>query len=114
LKSKNNKIINNEIEKIYNKCFCHENKQIQKENKILRDKIEMIDKKYDILINENKNLKMLIETKTKNFKTINSKLDSFKKQISAMKNGDKVKTITSNQNNKKSDIDDLMRMGIYY
>ena len=73
----------------------------------------MLDKKYDILINENKNLKVLIETKTKNFKTINSKLDSFKRQISAMKNVDKTKTITFNQSNKKSDIDDLMRMGKY-
>jgi hypothetical protein len=74
----------------------------------------MLDKKYDILIKENKNLKVLIETKTKNFKTINSKLDSFKRQISAMKNDDKNKTITFNQANKKSDMDDLMRMGIYY
>jgi hypothetical protein len=96
LKNKNSQSINKEIEKVYNKTI---NPLIKfKENRKLRNKVDILDRKFDIFIRENKSLKQLIDMRTQNLNNVNKTLKSFKNQILQVKH--------------KKTLNDMMRLGI--
>ncbi len=96
MKNKNSQSINKEIEKVYNKTI---NPLIKfKENRKLRNKVDILDRKFDIFIRENKSLKQLIDMRTQNLNNVNKTLKSFKNQILQVKH--------------KKTLNDMMRLGI--
>ena len=117
LKNKNNKVINSEIDKIYTKTFGDNPVVLTKENKTLCDKVEQLDKKYEILMRENKNLKILLEDRTKKFKTISTQLDTFKRQLDAMRDSqrkDNNMSVSYNRKPKRKKTEELLKMGKLY
>jgi hypothetical protein len=64
---------------------------------------------------ENKNLKVLLEDRTKKFKTINTQLDTFKRQLDAMRDSqrkDNNVSVSFNKRVKRKKTDELLKMGI--
>jgi hypothetical protein len=68
------------------------------ENKVLLDKIENIDRKFNLIIKENKELKDLIRDKTNYISKINYEISNFNKEIKDLKNIT-TKFIKFNKNN---------------
>jgi hypothetical protein len=63
---------------------------------------------------ENKNLKILLEDRTKKFKTINTQLDTFKRQLDAMRDSqrkDNNVSVSFNKKPKRKKTDELLKMG---
>jgi hypothetical protein len=115
LKNKNNKTINHEIDRIYTKTFSDNPIIVKNENKTLCDKVEQLDKKYEILIRENKNLKILLEDRTKKFKNISSQLDTFKRQLDAMRDSqrkDNNVSVSYNKKVRRKNTEELLKMGM--
>jgi hypothetical protein len=105
---KNNKSLNNEINRICESIVKTDNTNIiEKENKMLKDKLESIDKKFDIIIKENNNIKSLIEIKTRNFSKIQTELETFKKNFNEFNN----KKQKNNPIKSKKKMSELLRMG---
>jgi hypothetical protein len=74
-----------------------------------------LDRKYEIIIKENKNLKQLLEDRTKKFKTISTQLDTFKRQIDEMKESQRRNnnvSVSFNRKAKRKHTDELLKMGI--
>lgn len=86
LRKTNNKDILIELDNII-KDYNGEgnNLQLEKENRLLKNRIEEIDKKFEILIKENKELKRLIKTKTVVIDRLNLEMLSFKKELNSIK-----------------------------
>lgn len=85
-----------------NKSKVQNNHQInnppsyEKENKLLKSKIEEIDKKFEVILKENRELKQLIKNKTEQFLRLHNDMDIFKKEIKNIKSGkDKKMHLTS-------------------
>lgn len=114
LKNRNNVALKSEIDKIYNNTFGDAPVLVTKENKSLCDKVEQLDKKYEIMMRENKNLKQLLEDRTKKFKTITTQLDTFKRQLDAIKDSqrkDNNVSVSFNRKAKRKKTEELLKMG---
>jgi predicted nuclease with TOPRIM domain len=133
LAKKNNKFVNLEIENIYKEAGIAEeaktscdninsnNANSLKAENMLKHKFEDINKKFDFLIKENKELKKLIEFKTKGISKINTSMNLFRKEIANLKTAKPIfkkktpiKNTTFNKSNKfkkEKDIDELLRLG---
>ncbi len=87
LKAKNNKSLNNELNRICESIVKTDyTNMLKNENKMMKDKLESIDKKFDIIIKENNNIKSLIEVKTKHFSKMQTALNSIKNDMNKLKN----------------------------
>jgi hypothetical protein len=101
LKNKSNPIVNNKIEYICKSYFNSSNSKnninlkgkelnqnhIEEKEKItLQNKIKDIDKKYDSILKENKELKQLIHNKTNDFMKLYKDISTFKTELKHIKN----------------------------
>jgi hypothetical protein len=120
LTSSNNTYPNNEMELLdFNNYFEQtnnkdnvsqikiENAQLKQENIELKTKLDLIDKKFDIIIQENENLKKFIEKKSDNFEVMQNNLVRFEKILNELKdnnNSSKEKSLNVNQNRSEKDL----------
>jgi hypothetical protein len=59
--------------------------KVEKENKILKGRIEEIDKKFEVILRENKELKSMIKNKTEEFNRLHLEMNGFKKELKNIK-----------------------------
>jgi hypothetical protein len=85
LARKNNRFVNLEIENICREVSDKESNKTESNGGLLIQKVEDIEKKFDFLIKENKELKNLIQTKTKNICKIHTSMNLFRKEIANLK-----------------------------
>lgn len=77
-----------------------ENSVLKFENKKLSNKIEIIDKKFDKLLNENREMKKEIQDKSLKFDELQSALNSISKELVNVKNKAASQNSTQTSNNK--------------
>jgi hypothetical protein len=120
LAKKNNRFVNMELENL-----CKEFTGVsdsKTDSQMIKRKVDDIDRKFDYLIKENRELKKLIEFKTKGISKINTAMNLFRKEISnikgirgpVFKKKSCVKNTTFNKSNKfkkEKEIEELMRLG---
>ncbi len=89
LRSKHNSEIAKEVDNIIREYYGNDTVPsesfIEKENKVLKHKLEEIDKKFETILKENKELKRLIKNKTIEIEKLNSEMLNFKKELRAIK-----------------------------
>jgi hypothetical protein len=59
--------------------------KVEKENKLLKTKIEEIDKKFELIMKENKELKHMIRNKAEEYNKLQLEMNSFKKELKNIK-----------------------------
>lgn len=59
--------------------------KVEKENKILKGRIEEIDKKFEVILRENKQLKSMIKSKNEEFNRLHLEMNGFKKELKNIK-----------------------------
>lgn len=83
LNQKNSAKISKEVESIINNVGSNDDKSVS--NKALAQKVEVIDKKFEKLTLENKELKKMIQNKNSQFNKMNLAMDHFKKELASIK-----------------------------
>jgi hypothetical protein len=90
------------------------------DSQVIRHRVDEIDRKFDYLIKENKELKKFIELKTKGISKINTAMNLFRKEIANIKGRPQIKpksaikNTTFNKSNKfkkEKEVEELLRLG---
>jgi len=93
LVSRNNTAIDKQIKNILISCNSNNspklkylvNNSIQSENKIVKLKIDEMNKKFDFILKENKELKQTIKNKSEMYKNLNKEMKIFKLELKKIK-----------------------------
>ena len=100
LAKKNNKQILKELENLYKDI--QEEYEIKDEKLYFQEKIDLMDKKYDLIVEENKKLKEFVKDKTDDIEELKKVLGKFKIELKDLRNNQENESKSLNKGKNKS------------